>query len=201
MSFQVDIELAPQNYSEIRARTILPPDWTLTTVACRKIQFKGMNELRPLEHPYAAAYCFLYIRRDPSFIIGNFCIPCFVVTLLAVLAIHSAETANGPRTAKYELGLVSLMSVSVLTLSLTDSLPKSGTMSRLHFLYYGMVLTIFTSGLVSWIAVAVEKYYKDKSERRSSKKKKFILLAIDGISAAVHVIFLTVLMLWFLLSE
>ena len=155
-----------------------------------------MNDWRPQE--YAAVYCFLLIQRDPYYTIANFCIPCFIVTLLAVLSIHSTETANGPRTAKYELGLVSLMSISVLTLSLTDTLPRSGTISRVHILYYGFVIAIFTSGVVSWVAVAVEKHYKVKTDADAVKRKKLLLIAIDGISACVHMIFLVVLMLWFL---
>ncbi len=104
--FQVVMYLREHNgiYDQIKDYCIIPPQWSMVHVFCVNSTIASMNEFP--ERNYSGVMCRMQIERDPSFVVNNFCIPSFIVTILAVVAIHSAESADGSRTNKYELGKI-----------------------------------------------------------------------------------------------
>lgn len=64
------------------------------------------------------------IERQSFYYIFNLVIPSALITLVAVVGFHMPSMSTGGRYTKYRLGMMTLLSMSVLLLSVATEMPK-----------------------------------------------------------------------------
>ncbi|VDP14955.1 unnamed protein product [Soboliphyme baturini] len=66
----------------------------------------------------------LFIQRQSFYYIFNLVIPTALITVVAVLGFHLPATSTGPRYTKLRLGMMTLLSMSILLLTVVTEMPK-----------------------------------------------------------------------------
>ncbi len=164
-------------------------EWELQSYSCRKAIFASNMELKP--QIYVFITCTLKVKRKPGFYAINFCVPSLAVTVLCTLATHSALSVQGARSSKYQLGMQALMAFGVYTVSLTQSIPKSSVVSRLHIFFFWEIGIVFSACVVSWLNLIVERSFK------KTLNVKLYLRYVDSASLLLHWFLVFCLSLWF----
>ncbi|KAE9546066.1 hypothetical protein FO519_010722, partial [Halicephalobus sp. NKZ332] len=106
----------------------------------------------------------LVVIRQSFYYVFNLVIPSTIITLVAVIGFHTPSTSGRMRDAKFRLGIMSLMSTSVILLAIVEVMPK-----------FSMSSTRRGRGSFSGIPL-IGLYY-------------FILLAIIGLSTVTTSMF------------
>ncbi len=208
--YSVDsVQLRLLESSKVTSNLRTMVDWKFKTFSCSLSMAESIFLKTPINYTYIN--CNLKVQRQPAHYLVNFCIPCLIVSILAVLGIHSASSVTTARTSKYELGVASLMSIWLLALPITEIMPRSGKITRLHILYFGLVGTVLSSTVMSWVSVVCQR--RNNLQKKSSGMEGQILLHGDGnysivrsrnyfriadfISVFVHLAAQLILMIWF----
>uniref|UniRef100_A0A914W1P9 Neurotransmitter-gated ion-channel ligand-binding domain-containing protein n=1 Tax=Plectus sambesii TaxID=2011161 RepID=A0A914W1P9_9BILA len=95
----------------------------------------------------------LVVSRQSFYYVFNLVIPSTIITLVAVIGFHMPSTSGRVRDAKFRLGIMTLMSMSVILLAIVEDMPKfsmhGSTQRRGSFsgipligLYYFILLAI-----------------------------------------------------------
>ncbi|TKR86385.1 hypothetical protein L596_010987 [Steinernema carpocapsae] len=94
----------------------------------------------------------LVVVRQSFYYVFNLVIPSTIITLVAVIGFHTPSTSGRVRDAKFRLGIMTLMSMSVILLAIVEDMPKFSMSSRrgrgsfsgipLIGLYYFILLAI-----------------------------------------------------------
>ncbi|KAH7721900.1 Protein LGC-30 [Aphelenchoides avenae] len=111
----------------------------------------------------------LLIRRQSFYYVFNLVFPTTLVSLVAVIGFHAPINATGRRESKFRLGVMTLLSLSVMLLMLVDemkfaleSIPgQRGSFSDVPLIgiyYMSLILTISVATCTSSIFVHLEKY-------------------------------------------
>ncbi|VDK77809.1 unnamed protein product [Litomosoides sigmodontis] len=82
-------------------------------------------------------------------LIFNLVIPSTIITLVAVIGFHTPSTSGKVRDAKFRLGIMTLMSMSVILLAIVEDMPKFSMSSSRKGLYYFILLAIIGSSTVT----------------------------------------------------
>uniref|UniRef100_A0AC35U184 Neur_chan_LBD domain-containing protein n=1 Tax=Rhabditophanes sp. KR3021 TaxID=114890 RepID=A0AC35U184_9BILA len=106
----------------------------------------------------------LVMVRQSFYYVFNLVIPSTIITLVAVIGFHTPSTSGRVRDAKFRLGIMTLMSMSVILLAIVEDMPK-----------FSMSSTRKGRGSFSGIPL-IGLYY-------------FILLAIIGLSTVTTSMF------------
>ncbi|KAI6219320.1 hypothetical protein M3Y99_01666700 [Aphelenchoides fujianensis] len=111
----------------------------------------------------------LLLRRQSFYYVFNLVFPTTLVSLVAVIGFHAPINATGRRESKFRLGVMTLLSLSVMLLMLVDemkfaleSIPgQRGSFSDVPLLgiyYMTLILIISVATCTSCIFVYVEKF-------------------------------------------
>uniref|UniRef100_A0A914HCW4 Neurotransmitter-gated ion-channel ligand-binding domain-containing protein n=1 Tax=Globodera rostochiensis TaxID=31243 RepID=A0A914HCW4_GLORO len=95
----------------------------------------------------------LVVARQSFYYVFNLVIPSAIITLVAVIGFHTPSTSGKMRDAKFQLGIMTLMSMSMILLAIVEDMPKfsisssrkgRGSFSGIPLigLYYFMLLAI-----------------------------------------------------------
>uniref|UniRef100_A0A0R3RT18 Neur_chan_LBD domain-containing protein n=1 Tax=Elaeophora elaphi TaxID=1147741 RepID=A0A0R3RT18_9BILA len=66
----------------------------------------------------------LVLIRQSFYYVFNLVIPSTIITLVAVIGFHTPSTSGKMRDAKFRLGIMTLMSMSVILLAIVEDMPK-----------------------------------------------------------------------------
>uniref|UniRef100_A0A0R3S5E4 Neur_chan_LBD domain-containing protein n=1 Tax=Elaeophora elaphi TaxID=1147741 RepID=A0A0R3S5E4_9BILA len=76
-----------------------------------------------LEHEsFSTVYMILILRRQSFYYVFNFVFPTTLVSLIAVIGFHAPLNATGRHESKFRLGIMTLLSMSVMLLMLADEM-------------------------------------------------------------------------------
>lgn len=111
----------------------------------------------------------LILRRQSFYYVFNLVFPTTLVSLVAVIGFHAPINATGRRESKFRLGVMTLLSLSVMLLMLVDemkfaleSIPgQRGSFSDVPLIgiyYMSLILTISVATCTSSVFVHLEKY-------------------------------------------
>uniref|UniRef100_A0A183DPD8 Neur_chan_memb domain-containing protein n=1 Tax=Gongylonema pulchrum TaxID=637853 RepID=A0A183DPD8_9BILA len=116
----------------------------------------------------------LVLVRQSFYYVFNLVIPSTIISLVAVIGFHTPSTSGRMRDAKFRLGIMTLMSMSVILLAIVEDMPKfsmsSARKGRGSFSGIPLIEVLFSLKKVSGL------YY-------------FILLAIIGSSTVTTSMF------------
>ncbi|VDK41246.1 unnamed protein product [Gongylonema pulchrum] len=71
---------------------------------------------------FSSVYMILILRRQSFYYVFNFVFPTTLVSLVAVIGFHAPINATGRRESKFRLGIMTLLSMSVMLLMLVDEM-------------------------------------------------------------------------------
>ncbi|CAJ0925391.1 unnamed protein product, partial [Mesorhabditis belari] len=66
----------------------------------------------------------LVVHRQSFYYVFNLVIPSTIITIVAVIGFHTPSTSGRLRDAKFRLGIMTLMSMSVILLAIVEDMPK-----------------------------------------------------------------------------
>ena len=69
----------------------------------------------------------LVMRRKPLFYIVNLIVPTAIITMIALVGFFMPSNADGERVEKVTLGITTLLSMSILLLMVSDSMPTTSS--------------------------------------------------------------------------
>jgi nicotinic acetylcholine receptor len=69
----------------------------------------------------------MVMRRKPLFYIANLILPTVVITMIALVGFFMPSNADGERVEKVTLGITTLLSMSILLLMVSDSMPTTSS--------------------------------------------------------------------------
>uniref|UniRef100_A0AC35G6Z8 Neurotransmitter-gated ion-channel ligand-binding domain-containing protein n=1 Tax=Panagrolaimus sp. PS1159 TaxID=55785 RepID=A0AC35G6Z8_9BILA len=116
----------------------------------------------------------LVVIRQSFYYVFNLVIPSTIITLVAVIGFHTPSTSGRMRDAKFRLGIMSLMSTSVILLAIVEVMPKfsmsssrkgRGSFSGIPLigLYYFILLAIIgLSTVTTSMFVFLERDLREK---------------------------------------
>ncbi|VDN06776.1 unnamed protein product [Thelazia callipaeda] len=121
------------------------------------------------QESFSSVYMILILRRQSFYYVFNFVFPTTLVSLVAVIGFHVPINATGRRESKFRLGIMTLLSMSVMLLMLVDemkfaleSIPgQRGSFSDVPLLglfHMIQMLIISVATCTSSIFVYLEKY-------------------------------------------
>lgn len=118
----------------------------------------------------------LVVIRQSFYYVFNLVIPSTIITLVAVIGFHTPSTSGRMRDAKFRLGIMSLMSTSVILLAIVEVMPKfsmsssrkgRGSFSGIPLigLYYFILLAIIgLSTVTTSMFVFLERDLREKNK-------------------------------------
>ncbi|VDN05438.1 unnamed protein product [Thelazia callipaeda] len=118
----------------------------------------------------------LVLVRQSFYYVFNLVIPSTIITLVAVIGFHTPSTSGKMRDAKFRLGIMTLMSMSVILLAIVEDMPKfsmsssrrgRGSFSGIPLigLYYFILLAIIGSSTVTTsMFIFLEKDLRHKNQ-------------------------------------
>ncbi|VDK71508.1 unnamed protein product [Litomosoides sigmodontis] len=81
------------------------------------------NGTMDLEHEsFSTIYMILILRRQSFYYVFNFVFPTALVSFVAVIGFHAPSNATGRHESKFRLGIITLLSMSVMLLMLADEM-------------------------------------------------------------------------------
>uniref|UniRef100_F1KX45 Neuronal acetylcholine receptor subunit alpha-10 n=1 Tax=Ascaris suum TaxID=6253 RepID=F1KX45_ASCSU len=118
---------------------------------------------------FSTVYMELMLRRQSFYYVFNFVFPITLVSLVAIIGFHAPINATGRRESKFRLGIMTLLSMSVMLLMLVDemkfalaSIPgQRGSFSDVPLLgvfHMIQILIISVATCTSSVFVHLEKY-------------------------------------------
>ena len=69
---------------------------------------------------------YFVLKRRPLFYVMNLILPTGVITTVAMVGLFAPTHANGQRREKMEMGLNSLLALSMMIMNLSELMPRSG---------------------------------------------------------------------------
>jgi nicotinic acetylcholine receptor len=78
-------------------------------------------------NPYVLVHYTMVMRRKPLFYIANLILPTAIITMIALVGFFMPSNAEGERVEKVTLGITTLLSMSILLLMVSDSMPTTSS--------------------------------------------------------------------------
>ncbi|KAF6016889.1 lgc-4 [Bugula neritina] len=92
------------------------------------------------EHPFPDITYYVHLRRRPMFYVFNMLLPCFLITLVALLGFYIPSDSG----EKVAMGITTLLSMTVFLMLVTEAMPPTADSLPLIGVYY-----FITMGIVS----------------------------------------------------
>ncbi|KAF8370687.1 hypothetical protein PRIPAC_77116 [Pristionchus pacificus] len=148
------------------------------------VNFVRFNQLDCLVIESLQVYYRLIFSRQPDFWIFLVILPTYFLGLLILVGLFFGNTGTYSVNSPIELGLTTMMSMTVIVGILNDSVPKSEDLSRLGYFVFFDILTICGAVVVVLffhnIRIIIHKIAKEKTEqipktKNSSRYWPFLL--------------------------
>ncbi|VDO93178.1 unnamed protein product [Soboliphyme baturini] len=123
-------------------------EWTVESFKAERV----VEMYKCCQNPFTLIHADLIIKRKPLFTLVNLVIPTAIINLISLFGFFSPTTTNGERTEKVNLGITTLLAMSILLLMVSEEMPT-------------------TSDFIPLIGTRQGRYGK----RLSYKWKKFIM--------------------------
>uniref|UniRef100_A0AC35GMB4 Uncharacterized protein n=1 Tax=Panagrolaimus sp. PS1159 TaxID=55785 RepID=A0AC35GMB4_9BILA len=98
------------------------------------------------DSPYPDISYFFAIKRNPSYYLFTLIVPSAFITIVTVVGFFTPHSSTGENTEKVSLGVTALLSLAIILMMVSDSLPAtSDTVPLLGQYYIGLIMIMFTA--------------------------------------------------------
>uniref|UniRef100_A0A914CGS4 Uncharacterized protein n=1 Tax=Acrobeloides nanus TaxID=290746 RepID=A0A914CGS4_9BILA len=97
-------------------------------------------------NPWVVLEASLVIRRKPLFYIFNLIVPTSIITIVAVVGFFTPASTGDERTEKFNLGITTLLAMSILLLMVADQMPTTSEFVPLISWYFLVIMIIIAIG-------------------------------------------------------
>uniref|UniRef100_A0A7E4VAS9 Neur_chan_LBD domain-containing protein n=1 Tax=Panagrellus redivivus TaxID=6233 RepID=A0A7E4VAS9_PANRE len=131
------------NVSQTSLRHYIPNmEWKLTDFRYRI----NMKYYSCCESPYPDISYFFAIKRNPSYYLFTLIVPSAFITIVTVVGFFTPHSSTGENTEKVSLGVTALLSLAIILMMVSDSLPAtSNTVPLLGQYYVGLIMIMFAA--------------------------------------------------------
>ncbi len=180
-------------------------DWVVEGYNCSKEVH--LHPGNPLYERYPVVKCYVQIRRKSWSYIFGFCLPSSLITILGLAGIKWSFMGKGPgKGPGFQIALMTLMSVCVLLVSLSNKMPRSDEVSHMQIfcsVQIGLVMSsiAFNFALRSLPAKCKQSKVKPRAngdDVQESGKKKQILKWMGRVDTAVNCLFFMTVLIQFI---
>ena len=114
--------------------------------------------------PYTLLHAHLVIKRKALYYVTNLVVPTGIITLVAVIGFFSPGASNGDRTEKVNLGITTLLAMSIQLLMISDKMPTTSDSVPLMEWFFLSIIVITSAGTImtSTIIVIHQQYLYGK---------------------------------------
>ncbi|KAI6187102.1 hypothetical protein M3Y98_00206000 [Aphelenchoides besseyi] len=137
-------------------------EWEIINVTVRSMSFMEDGEYR-VEVLYI-----MHLRRRAVYYLTVVVAPCFLISSLSILGVFGPTDNNGPRTEKVGLGLGSLLALVVLLDLISNSLPRSDSVSLLGYFIIAIILLCASAVAVSTLLLGLNRKLIDSHKMPSN---------------------------------
>uniref|UniRef100_A0AC35U7J7 Neur_chan_LBD domain-containing protein n=1 Tax=Rhabditophanes sp. KR3021 TaxID=114890 RepID=A0AC35U7J7_9BILA len=96
--------------------------------------------------PWVILQASLILRRKPLYYIVNLIIPTSIITIVAITGFFTPGSTNDDRTEKINLGITTLLAMSILMLMVSDQMPTTSEFVPLIAWFYLLIIIIISIG-------------------------------------------------------
>lgn len=115
------IDYFPLTESVILTDFIPSEEWEVISFTCKR----ELNYYKCCVVPFSVLICDLVIQRKPLHYLVNLVVPTLIITLISFVGFFSPASTNGERTEKVNLGITTLLAMSILLLMVSDQMPTT----------------------------------------------------------------------------
>uniref|UniRef100_A0A914C3U8 Uncharacterized protein n=1 Tax=Acrobeloides nanus TaxID=290746 RepID=A0A914C3U8_9BILA len=98
--------------------------------------------------PWVILEASLVIRRKPLFYIFNLIIPTSIITFVAILGFFTPASTGDERVEKFNLGITTLLAMSILLLMVADQMPTTSEFVPLIAWYFLAIMILIAVGAI-----------------------------------------------------
>ncbi|GMT15309.1 hypothetical protein PFISCL1PPCAC_6606 [Pristionchus fissidentatus] len=98
------------------------------------------------EEPWVIIQASLVIRRKPLYYLVNLIIPTSIITIVAITGFFTPASTDDDRTEKINLGITTLLAMSILMLMVSDQMPTTSEFVPLIGWFYLSIIIIISIG-------------------------------------------------------
>uniref|UniRef100_A0A0N5C913 Acetylcholine receptor subunit alpha-type deg-3 n=1 Tax=Strongyloides papillosus TaxID=174720 RepID=A0A0N5C913_STREA len=98
------------------------------------------------EQPWVILQASLVMRRKPLYYLVNLIIPTSIITLVAITGFFTPGSTSNDRTEKINLGITTLLAMSILMLMVCDQMPTTSEFVPLIAWFYLSIIIIISIG-------------------------------------------------------
>uniref|UniRef100_A0A915IU86 Uncharacterized protein n=1 Tax=Romanomermis culicivorax TaxID=13658 RepID=A0A915IU86_ROMCU len=152
-------------------------EWSVLAFTCKRHLF----EYKCCKVPFSVLVCDLILHRKPLHYLVNLVVPTLIITLISFVGFFSPATTNGERTEKVNLGITTLLAMSILLLMVSDQMPTtSNFVPLIGWFYLSVILLISIATVLTALIIMLQKngYY---GHRVPDWLKKFFFVHVARI--------------------
>ncbi|XP_014663848.1 PREDICTED: acetylcholine receptor subunit alpha-type deg-3-like [Priapulus caudatus] len=94
------------------------------------------------QRPFAELYYTLRLRRKPLFYLFNIVAPSSVIVVIATVGFFTPSTNEGERKEKVSIGIVTSLSMTMLLVAMSETLPPTSRVVPLLVAYFGLLILL-----------------------------------------------------------
>lgn len=115
------IDYFPLTEHVIMTDFIPSEEWRVMIFTCNR----ELQTYKCCAIPFSVLICDLVIQRKPLHYLVNLVVPTLIITLISFVGFFSPASTNGERTEKVNLGITTLLAMSILLLMVSDQMPTT----------------------------------------------------------------------------
>uniref|UniRef100_A0A914C3B8 Uncharacterized protein n=1 Tax=Acrobeloides nanus TaxID=290746 RepID=A0A914C3B8_9BILA len=104
--------------------------------------------------PWVILEASLILRRKPLYYVLNLLVPTSIITVVAIFGFFTPASTGDDRTEKFNLGITTLLAMSILLLMVSDQMPTTSEFVPLIAWYYLTIIIIIALGTLLTSRVA-----------------------------------------------
>uniref|UniRef100_A0A5S6Q9C5 Neurotransmitter-gated ion-channel ligand-binding domain-containing protein n=1 Tax=Trichuris muris TaxID=70415 RepID=A0A5S6Q9C5_TRIMR len=136
-------------------------EWTIVSFKAKRI----LKDYKCCVNPFSLLYADLILARKPWFSLVNLIIPTAIISFVSLFGIFSPTTTTGDRTEKINLGITTLLTMSILLLMVSQEMPTtSDFIPLIGWFYLSVIILISCATLLSTAVIEIQlqaRYNKD----------------------------------------
>ncbi|KFD72502.1 hypothetical protein M514_04061 [Trichuris suis] len=128
-------------------------EWTLVSFKTKRV----LKDYQCCVNPFSLLYCDLILARKPWFSLVNLIIPTAIINFVSLFGIFSPTTTTGHRTEKINLGITTLLTMSILLLMVSQEMPTtSDFIPFIGWFYLSVIILISFATLLSTAVIEIQ---------------------------------------------
>ncbi|CDW54851.1 acetylcholine receptor DEG 3 protein [Trichuris trichiura] len=128
-------------------------EWTLVSFKTKRV----LKDYQCCVNPFSLLYCDLILARKPWFSLVNLIIPTAIINFVSLFGIFSPTTTTGDRTEKINLGITTLLTMSILLLMVSQEMPTtSDFIPFIGWFYLSVIILISFATLLSTVVIEIQ---------------------------------------------